>query len=597
MSNADAAPHDQPFPALNTTALGGRCPRCGAVRRCFDTDPDPSACPACGHLTRVDDLLEPALTVLTPLRTGRYDLLEKVGEGGSCEVWKAWDATLGRTVALKRTRPGATAPGRDERARLARECAVAARLRHPHIVSLLDAEVEAAQPWLALEFIHGPSLAAFLQAGPPPVRFAAEWVRALAAALGHIHALGVVHRDIKPGNILLDTAKSGEATGGFVPRLADFGLARLGDDPRLTSNAFAAGTPAYMTPERLDGRGNDDARGDVYSLGVVLYELLTGRVPFPETGAQLLVAVQKTPPPPADRVRAAVPPDLAAVAARCLEKDPERRYPDAASLAADLQRWLDGYAVSARPAGPLGRFARWTRREPQVAALAASLALAVTGFGAFSAAQWYRATEAAAEARRGRELAESLAAKAEAAAVEARYQRDQAEQTAKLRARAELAAADAERRYLETAAAPAESYGLRSEADRREERALRLVGTLLDASLPLNPSDPAGPERLRAINAFYNRIPTGELLSASRLLTLAEIQANRAMIARALGDTRLAEFLALASTETLAKARTGDIGTFGDDAIGHRERLRAVETRVARILGDRITQTPSNQPK
>jgi hypothetical protein len=591
----DHAQPPRPFPALNTTALGGRCPQCGAARRCFDTDPDPSACPACGHLTRVDDLLEPALTVFTPLRTGRYDLLDKVGEGGSSEVWKAWDGTLGRTVALKRTRPGAAALDRDDRARLARECVVAARLRHPHIVSLLDADGEAEQPWLALEFIHGPSLASLLRAGPPAVRVAAEWVRALAAALAHIHALGVVHRDIKPGNILLDPAKIGEATGGFVPRLADFGLARLGEDSRLTSNAFAAGTPAYMAPERLDGQGNDDARGDVYSLGVVLYELLTGRVPFEETGAQLLVAVQKTPPPPADRIRHAVPPDLAAIAGRCLEKDPARRYPDAASLAADLQRWLDGYAVLARPVGPLGRFARWTRREPQVAALAAALALAVTGFGAFSTAQWYRATEAAAEARRGRALAETLAARAEAAAAEARFQRDQAEQTAKLRARAELASADAERRYLETATEPAESFGLRSEADRREERALRLVGMLLDASLPLNPSDPAGPNRLRAIDAFYNRIPTGELISASRLLTLAEIQANRALIAGALGDASLADFHARAAAETLAKARTGDIGAFGDDAAGHRERLRAVETRVARTPGNRITQPSSNQ--
>lgn len=308
---------------------------------------------------------------------GRYELRGCLGRGGFATVHLAWDSSLRREVALKQPHPHLWEGGeRDER--LEREARSAARLRHPAIVPIHEVGLHAGLPFIVYERLPGPTLAERLRDTRPAPAQAAEWVERLAEALDYAHQRGIVHRDVKPANILFD--------GNGRPALIDFGLARDEQSPAtLTRHGDILGTPAYMSPEQAAGRGHEvDGRSDVYSLGVVLYELLCGRPPFQGGGAGVLQAVASDEPSRPSTWRPGIPPDLEIVCLKALAKEPRRRYQTAGALAADLRAWLEDRPITARRTGPVGRLLRWSRRNPALAAtlIVALGALVVTaGFG------------------------------------------------------------------------------------------------------------------------------------------------------------------------------------------------------------------------
>jgi serine/threonine protein kinase len=327
---------------------------------------------------------------------GRFRLLASLGAGSFGLVFRAWDTELHRVVAVKVPRAHLAA-GADEADRFMREARSAARLRHPHIVALYEARRTDEFCYLVMEYVSGVTLDRRLALGRPPVRQAAVWVAQMADALAYAHSEGVVHRDLKPANVLLD--------GSDRPHLTDFGLARW-----VGESGPAAGTPAYMPPEQV--RSDDrpaDGRADQYSLGVILYEMLTGRLPFGGSGHTLLARILQTEPLPPRRLDPAIPRDLEAICLKAISKDPDRRYPSAAALADDLRRFLDCRPVQARPTGPAGRVWRWARREPALAGLAAALAVAAASGLTAVVVEWRRAeANLAAAQRREQELGESL---------------------------------------------------------------------------------------------------------------------------------------------------------------------------------------------
>jgi hypothetical protein len=295
-----------------------------------------------------------------------YEVEAVLGTGGMGVVFRARHLRLNRIVALKMALAGAYA-GPHERERFQREAEAVAVLRHPNVVQIHDVGDADGRPYFTMEYVDGGSLAQKLAGKPQPARESAALVATLAAAIQAAHESGVVHRDLKPANVLL--------TADGTPKVSDFGLARrLGGEAGLTHSGAAVGTPSYMAPEQA--RGQAAAVGpaaDVYALGAILYELLTGRPPFrAETAVETVVQVIYQDPVPPSQLNATVPRDLETVCLKCLHKEPERRYVSAAALAEDLRRYLLGQVIAARPVGPLERAGKWIRRNRAVASLAAA---------------------------------------------------------------------------------------------------------------------------------------------------------------------------------------------------------------------------------
>lgn len=304
-------------------------------------------------------------------RFGRFQLLEELGSGGFGTVWKARDTVLKRLVALKVPRADRVVSPQD--AALMAEARSAARLKHAGIVQVYDAGEVAGTPYIASEYIKGTSLRGHLKAERVPGRRAAQICLRVAEALQHAHEMGLVHRDLKPANILLDEAG--------IPHVADFGLAKTEESE--APEGELAGTAGYMAPEQAAARTSEiDRRSDVYSLGVILYEMLTGGRPFQGEGEELLKDIQTVQPVRPRKLDRTIARDLEAICLKCLEKTPADRYQTAAELAEDLQRFLRGEPVRARPLSGLLRLGRWVRRRPAIAALAAtSLLLLITAVG------------------------------------------------------------------------------------------------------------------------------------------------------------------------------------------------------------------------
>ncbi len=356
-----------------------------------------------------------------PLVPG-YVIRGELGQGGMGVVYDALDTRLNRPVALKLLSDD-LAGDPAQRARLRDEAEAVARLRHPNVVQIYEVGDLHGRPFLALERVDGGTLADRLDAGPLPPADAVAVVRAVALAVHHAHECGVVHRDLKPANILLEGdggQESGDREDGrpsfssgpapapclLSPKVTDFGLAKLLDDDRgRTRTGTILGTPAYMAPE-LVGGGRVSPLVDVYALGAVLYECLTGRPPAegPTLWETLRRAAEDDPDPPS-RVRPGVPRGLDAVCLKALAKDPAGRYPTAAALADDLARFAAGRRVRARRAGVARRLFRSTRRRPVIAAAALLVGGLLAGTAALGAVHYRERTADARESvRAGREM-------------------------------------------------------------------------------------------------------------------------------------------------------------------------------------------------
>ena len=342
---------------LSPELPGALCPDCFGANLFADTLPDPGAA-------------ESAQTGVR--RVGDYELGGELGRGGMGVVYRARQISLNRPAAVKLILTGPLASA-VERQRFLAEAEAAAALDHPGIVAIYEAGEDGGQPFFAMQLIEGESLSARMRQakGPLPPREAALLMLRTAQAVQHAHERGFLHRDLKPANILLSS--------DGLPHVTDFGLARRVDsDAHLTLTGAAIGTPSYMAPEQTDTRQPPTTAVDVYSLGAILYEMLSGHPPFrADSLAELFTAIREKEAASISSVRSEVDRDLDIVCRKCLEKEPARRYRSAQALADDLQHWLNGEPIAARAAGKTERLWRWCRRRPALASLIAACALLV----------------------------------------------------------------------------------------------------------------------------------------------------------------------------------------------------------------------------
>jgi eukaryotic-like serine/threonine-protein kinase len=325
-----------------------------------------------------------------------YEIECVLGRGGMGVVYKARQVRLNRVVALKMIRAGAHASSEDS-ARFLAEAEVIARFQHPNIVQVHAVGDFDGQPFFEMEYVSGGSLAAQLDGTPRKPREAATLLQIIARAIHEAHKRGIVHRDLKPANVLL--------TDDGAPKIADFGLAKMLDvDSGLTRTDSVLGSPAYMAPEQAGGNAKHvGPESDVYAMGAILYEMLTGRPPFSAPSAlETLDLVRHSDPVPLSRLQPSLPRDAETICLRCLAKDYTRRYPSAEALADDLKRFLAGDPILARPTGGIERTWRWARRNRLVAALATAVAVLFAGGFAGMAILWARAQT---EARSAKALA------------------------------------------------------------------------------------------------------------------------------------------------------------------------------------------------
>lgn len=382
---------------------------CTACRSCGEglpPDAPKGLCPRCLYrlgFAEVPLAAEEPAAASQPRSFGEYELLEELGHGGMGVVYRARHKSLERMVALKLLLFGPHAPPQWAK-RFQAEAMAAAALQHPNIVTLYEVGCHDGQHYIAMEYVEGQPLSEFIRGTPLPPDRATACVKAIAEAMHYAHDQGILHRDLKPANVLIDSRDQ--------PHVSDFGLAKRfeaesqgcargqriagsasREQPELTFTGEVLGSPNYMPPEQADGKRRGIGRTcDIYALGAILYHALTGRPPFVgNSPVQTLQQVLRTEPVPPRLINPSVPADLETVCLRCLEKDPARRYPTAKLLAEELGRFLDGQPVLARPVSPVEKAWRWSRRNPQVAGLAAAAALLLAlGFSGVLW-QWRRA--------------------------------------------------------------------------------------------------------------------------------------------------------------------------------------------------------------
>src|SRR5437016_8752125 len=350
------------------------CPKCGAT---VFADSPRGLCSVCLFRTGLGSLNDEDGSApeepRVQMRFGDYDLLEEIGRGGQGVVYRARQKSLNRTVALKVIGLGQWSSTPHLR-RFRHEAEAAASLEHPQIVPIYEIGERDGSCYFSMKFIEGGQLDAVLRREPMSIRRGAELLIKVARTVQFAHERGILHRDIKPGNILLD--RHGE------PHLTDFGLARLIEQESTVTNSFdVLGTPSYMAPEQAAGRTKElTAAADVYALGAVFYQMLTSQPPFAGgTTYETIRLVLETEPRSPRLGNPKVNVDLATICLKCLEKDPQRRYSSALALAEDLERWLHHEPIRARSANLFMRTRKWIRRNPTTAISFVSLtALLVT---------------------------------------------------------------------------------------------------------------------------------------------------------------------------------------------------------------------------
>lgn len=340
-------------------------------------------------------------TVVGGQRFGDYQLLEKIGEGGMGVVYKARQLRLDRLVAVK-VLPFGQFSRAEVVQRFRAEAAAAASLQHPNIVAIHEVGEHEGQHYFSMDLVTGQTLAELVRDQPLPAKRAAAYVKTIAEAVHYAHQQGILHRDLKPSNVLIDVNDR--------PRITDFGLAKrltAKSETELTFTGQVLGSPNFMSPEQAEGAQAIGPATDIYSLGALLYHLLTRQPPFQaETLTTLLKQVLETEPVPPRRLNPSIPRDLETIVLKCLEKEPHRRYTTAQELADELGRFLEDKPIQARPVSLVGKAWKWCRRRPALAAMATALMLTATLGLAGVLWQWHRARQNAQAELRQRERAE-----------------------------------------------------------------------------------------------------------------------------------------------------------------------------------------------
>ncbi|MCK6501205.1 MAG: protein kinase, partial [Nitrospira sp.] len=328
-----------------------------------------------------------------PCQLGDYELLSEIGRGGMGVIYKARQCCLDRLCAIKMLRQDFACCTPEAEAALSAEAAAAGSLDHPNIVGIYEVGREEGHLYFSMEFVEGEDLARYVRSRILDIPTIARWTRTLATAVAYAHGRGVMHHDLKPANVIIDTQQQ--------PQITDFGLARRVDEVHRGDPAHGAGSPNFLAPEQASARfGEPSLLTDVYGIGAILYFLLTDRPPHVGvTPEDTIAAVLETEVVPPRLLRPGIPIDLETICLRCLQKHQDRRYESAAEVAHELDRFLDDRPIRARPAGWIERGRKWCRRHPAIAALGSivALLLVVLAFGASFAAVRIHAARARTE--------------------------------------------------------------------------------------------------------------------------------------------------------------------------------------------------------